>query len=119
MTQYAKLTVKSAPLSGEFGEQMARRYFGDEAVEEMPRYVRGEKKGKLKGRIGWKKVVEGGWVRTGPSGDWGHSGRVERRVNKVIAAVLYVPQWRERPEILEKWELDFGDGITDEDMAWI
>lgn len=104
MTNLAETQCNQAYLSGEFGESLARRYFGDELVDTMPRYVRGKRKGQLKGQIKWKKVTRGGWVRTGAYDvDHGPSGYVERRVNKIISAVLSIPQWREDDEVIAEW----------------
>lgn len=65
MTNYARFEERSARLADDFGLAMARRYFGD-MVDDLPRYVRGPRKGKLKGWIRWRKCAKGGWVRTGP-----------------------------------------------------
>lgn len=105
MSHYAEFSENQAWLSGDFGESMARRYFGDEIVDSIPRYVRGKRKGKLKGQITWEKVTRGGWVRTGPyCEDGGASGYVERRVGKIIEAVLSIPQWCDEPTFIAKWE---------------
>jgi len=63
---YAKTETKTASLAGEFGESFARRIFGDEAVDSLPRITRGPRKGKIKGYMGWKKCVVGGWFKTAP-----------------------------------------------------
>lgn len=63
---FAQTELKTAKLSQDFGESFARRIFGDETVDSLPRFVRGPRKGKLKGFIGWKKCVKGGWFKTGP-----------------------------------------------------
>lgn len=104
MTHLAQFKAGHAYISGEFGESMARRYFGDEVVDSMPRYVRGKRKGLLKGQIRWEKVTRGGWVRTGAYDvDHGPSGYVERRVSKIISAELLIPQWREDDEVIAEW----------------
>jgi len=63
---YAVTETKTASLSQEFGEGFARRIFGDEAVDALPRFTRGPRKGKIKGLIGWKKCTRGGWFKTAP-----------------------------------------------------
>jgi hypothetical protein len=63
MTNYAIIEQKSARLSGEFGFSYASRLFGEDVIAQLPRYVRGPKKGQVKGYIVWEKVVRGGWVR--------------------------------------------------------
>lgn len=59
---FAKITVQDAWLSGEFGESYARKVFGNEVVDALPRYVRGKRAGKIKGKITWRKVEKGGWL---------------------------------------------------------
>ena len=104
MTNYADIQTREAWLSSDFGEQMARRYFGDEAVDSMPRYVRGKRKGLLKGQIQWRKVESGGWVsdKSATNG----RGYVENRRGKIIAAELVMPQWGEARTILLSWKSD-------------
>jgi hypothetical protein len=63
---YAVVTVQSAWLSTDFGESYARKIFGDEFVDQLPRYVRGKRKGLIKGKIEWLRVESGGWYRKGP-----------------------------------------------------
>ena len=92
---YAVIEERSAWLSTEFGETLARKYFGDKVVDDMPRYVRGKRKGQIKGKMTWLKVESGGWVRTiysdvfGDIDGWG----VERRRGKIIRATITIPQW--------------------------
>lgn len=62
MTNYAKFETKWAMLSSEFGERVAREWFGDELVDSLPKYVHGKYKGKPKGIYEWVKCIEGGWV---------------------------------------------------------
>lgn len=62
MTQVAKFKKNVAPIASEFGENLARKWFGDDAVDALPIYVKGEKKGQKKGWLTWEKCIEGGWV---------------------------------------------------------
>lgn len=62
MTNYAQIDSRSAYLSTDFGEEIARKWFGDESVDSLPRYTRGPRKGKIKGAVTWSKVIRGGWV---------------------------------------------------------
>lgn len=90
MTNYAQIDSRSAYLSTEFGEEIARKWFGDESVDALPRYTRGPRKGKIKGAVTWSKVVRGGWVRTAretASGD--ASGYVENRVGHIFERKLH------------------------------
>lgn len=92
---YAVIEERLAWLSTEFGETLARKYFGDKVVDELPRYVRGKRKGQIKGQFNWLKVESGGWVRGvcsdvfGDIDGWG----VERRKGKIIRAMLTMPNW--------------------------
>jgi hypothetical protein len=64
--QYAQVQEKWAALSEEpFGVELAQMYFTDEQIKSFGVYTRGIRKGKLRGRIMWQKVVVGGWYKTG------------------------------------------------------
>lgn len=71
MTNYAKIKTKTAYLSNDFGESYARYLFGDKIINTLPRYIKGQRKGLLKGKLIWKKCTKGGWVKTGPYHDGG------------------------------------------------
>ena len=103
---YAYIEERSAWLSSEFGEKMARHYFGDQVIDELPRYVRGKRKGQIKGKLCWLKVERGGWVHGFHSPVFGHvEGKyVERRKGSVIAARLIMPVWGGHDELLHTWE---------------
>lgn len=79
MTNYAQIETKTCRIETEFGEDLARKWFGNEIVDSLPRFVRGPKKGKIKGFLSWQKIVKGGWVR-GYQGE----GYVETRVGWTI-----------------------------------
>ena len=81
MTNYAQIDNRDAYLSTDFGEEIARKWFGDESVDALPRYVRGPRKGKIKGAVTWTKVLRGGWVRGG--------GYVESRVGHIFERKLH------------------------------
>jgi hypothetical protein len=100
MTVRASIITRNAWLGKEFAENFARRLFGDEIVNELPRYVRGKNVGKFKVELEWIKVESGGWVSDGPGEG---NGRVERRVGQVIAARLI--------------RREFGTGHIDEIFA--
>lgn len=90
MTNYAQIQSSSAYLSTEFGEQLARKWFGDESVDSLPRFTRGSRKGRIKGVITWSKVVRGGWVRgdrATANGD--ATGYVETRVGHIFDRKLH------------------------------
>ena len=62
---YANYDQKEAFISSDFGETLARKWFGDEVVDSLPLIKRGKRKGLRKGKIVWMKTVKGGWVKTG------------------------------------------------------
>lgn len=103
----AEIIERKAFLFSSFGEEMARRYFGAELVESMPRYVKGKNKGKLKGYIVWHKVERGGWHH-----NFGQ-GYAERRVGKVVLVELCNSEWGADTEtVYAKWDwhrLDMND----------
>lgn len=93
----AHIETKKTYLSSEFGESYARKIFGDDLINQLPRITRGERKGKLKGYIVWDKVIAGGmtfkkYVRNG-----GYSNESERyletRKNSVIYAAIWLPEY--------------------------
>lgn len=89
MTQHAKFETRSAWLGHEFGENYARRLFGDAVVDALPRYSRGKSVGKFKAEVAWVKCIEGGWISEGRDAMRDEAiGRVERRAGKVVLAVL-------------------------------
>jgi len=101
MTHRATIENRDGYLSSGFIERMARRYLGDGVVDDLPRYVRGTRKGQLKGRLEWQKVEKGGWVRVyGEAGN----GYVERRVNQVIKVELTLPEWGKEPVKVATWD---------------
>jgi ssDNA-binding Zn-finger/Zn-ribbon topoisomerase 1 len=59
--QAARIETKAAEIASDFGGGLALRWFGQEIVDSLPRYVRGAKAGKPKGWIVWDKVAVGGW----------------------------------------------------------
>ena len=94
-------------MSDDFIENLARRYLGDEVVDSLPRYVKGKRKGKLKGRLEWVKVTKQGWSRTGGRTDDGYAtGFVELRLGKVIKVDLVMPVWGKYPEAIATWDWD-------------
>lgn len=110
---FAKIEIKEAWLSTEFGESYARRVFDDDGfvqqtghceVDDMPRYVRGNRKGKLKGKIVWRKVTKGGWL----------SGYGIVKPGTTYAHGLWVEEWGGGGR-----ELKFGDDAYDSELATI
>lgn len=69
----AKFKRNVAPINSEFGEKLARKWFGDDVVDSLPEYVKGPKKGQKKGWLTWEKAISGGWVYKQLRGDGFHS----------------------------------------------
>lgn len=61
-TNYARTQVRSAPLYEPFGRGLAVRYFGQKAIDGLPKFQRGRHAGHPKGHLHWEKTVHGGWV---------------------------------------------------------
>ena len=110
MTVRAEIDYRNGYMSSEFIQNMARRYFGDDVVDALPRYVKGKRKGQLKGFLRWQKVSRGGWVKTGPYDHDGMraSGYVERRVGKVINVDLSIPVWGSEETLIATWDWELG-----------
>lgn len=90
MTNYAHIETRVSYLSTDFGEEIARKWFGDETVDSLPRYSRGPRKGKIKGAVSWSKVARGGWVSTGrETANGSYSGYVETRVGHIFNRMLH------------------------------
>ncbi len=62
MTVRAKISRHTAPLFSEFGLTYATKLFGQETIDDLPRYVRGPKKGQIKAWLVWQKAESGGWL---------------------------------------------------------
>ena len=61
MVQYARLEMKSADIATDFGLEWATKLFGQEVIDQLPRYVRGPKTGKIKAYVYWMNCTVGGW----------------------------------------------------------
>lgn len=108
MTNYAEIKTRSAWLWTDFGSSYASKVIPQDLLDELPRYVRGSKKGKIKDhKIVWEKVCRGGWVGIGRASNNG----VENRVGKVIRAQLVHSAWRKPDEVV-------ADFMLDENNAW-
>lgn len=89
--QHAVFERKVAWVGGEFGEQYARKKFGNAIVDALPVKKRGKYKGRFNASIEWVKVTRPGWVPTNyrvcqqePA-----PGYVEVRKDTVVAVILY------------------------------
>jgi len=114
-TRYrAEFITEMGYLSAPWAEKLAREKFGDKQIDALTRYVRGPRKGLLKGWLMIKRCTRGGWVKTG-SYDFAAMqgcGYVESRVGRVIEIKLERAgaTLRSGPEVLATWEL--GDEVT-------
>ena len=64
--QAAKFEIKRAALSGDFGRDLASKWFNrtpESLVEQFGAYKSGPRKGLCRGYVVWLKIHEGGWVR--------------------------------------------------------
>lgn len=103
MTNYAEIVTRSAWLWTEFGADYAERVIPEKIMSDLPRYVRGKKKGKIKDhKIVWDKVERGGWVGIGRASNNG----VENRVGKVIRVRLVHSSWGRPEEVVVEYEPD-------------
>jgi hypothetical protein len=119
MTTRTTIASRSAWLGKDFGEQLARRYFGDETIDQLPRYVRGKNAGKLKAEIEWIKVENGGWVRTSAATANGEAGGfVENRSGTVVAARLVQREWGTNEIVAKYAEWSSGDS-RDQHHIWL
>ena len=104
---YAEYYFRHGWMSNDFIENLARRYFGDEVVDSLPRYAKGKRKGQFKGLLQWSKVAKQGWCRTGGRTDDGYAtGFVELRLDKIVSVELVMPVWGKYPEVIATWDWD-------------
>jgi hypothetical protein len=89
--QHAVFERKIAWVGGEFGEQYARKKFGDAIVDALPVKKRGKYKGRFNASIEWIKITRPGWVPTNYRvfQDEPAPGYVETRKDSVVAVILY------------------------------
>ena len=89
--QHAVFERRTAWVGGEFGEQYARKKFGDVVVDSLPLKKRGKYKGRFNASIEWIKVTRPGWVPSGYSLEESApaAGYVETRSDQVVAVILY------------------------------
>lgn len=75
---------RAAWLSSDYGDIMARRYFGDEVIDAMPVHLHGRRSGKRKGRIIWR----------------GHTGST----GQVVWAQIEIPMPHSAPVICDTYK---------------
>ena len=59
----AILEKNAAPLYSVFGLEYATRVFGQETIDSLSRYTKGDHAGKVRGWIRWRRCTSGGWLR--------------------------------------------------------
>jgi len=101
MSRAAVFEVRNAFLWTDFGIEFALRHFTQEQIDQLPKFVRGPKKGKVKGCITWVKCIEGGFVYSSPCFKVVPERYVENRRGKTIAYVLCTDEYREESKIVE------------------
>lgn len=94
---YAQIETKKTYLSSDFGESYARKIFGDDLINQLPRITRGERNGKLKGYIIWDKVISGGttfkkYIRDGKYINESEK-YLETRKNSVVYVAIWLPEY--------------------------
>jgi len=89
----AQIETKKTYLSSDFGESYARKIFGDDLINQLPRITRGERKGKLKGYIVWDKVISGGMTSKKYVRNGGYSYEPEKYLEVRKNSVIYVAIW--------------------------
>ena len=98
MANFAEFSTKSAFLFTDFGVSYAERICGSDLLNDLPRYVRGAKAGKIKDyKIVWTKVERGGWVPP---------QMLEKRTGKVIEAKLVYSPFRGKERIVAEFLLN-------------
>tara|TARA_R110000764_G_C10697210_1_gene344722 strand:- start:86 stop:451 length:366 start_codon:yes stop_codon:yes gene_type:complete len=85
----ATYEVKKAYLSSDFGYDIAVKWFGQEAIDNLPKYTKGKYEGKPMGLVSWCKCVKGGYHPY----FFAYTGRIETRKNCVIGKALYQTNW--------------------------
>ena len=104
MANHAEITTRDAWLFSDFGAEYAAKVFPAEMIQALPRYMRGEKAGKIKNHlIEWDKDERGGWVAGGQ--------RVENRVGKVIRARLVKKDWGQPSQVIAEFTKDNGNWV--------
>lgn len=94
MNHYAQFDIKTAPLYTDFGYKMAIKWFGEEQVAKLPKFVKGKHAGKPKGLYVWKKCTRGGWVSVSrETANSDAEGYVEKRVGWTIERQLCTMEW--------------------------
>ena len=85
MRQAAEYETKTAYLCYDFGYDLAVKWFGQEAVDALPK----NKAGKTQGSITWNKCIRGGYHPY----LYSVSGRIEKRKGSIVGKDLFKTDW--------------------------
>lgn len=118
MSHRAQTETKTAYLSDDFGRDYAMRTFGltlPEIEAIVGRYTKGQRKGRLRGALRWRKCIRGGWYATGPSAACGErtAGHVKRPGDKWDFAIVDPWKLAANGEPVKLWT------TTHKEWGWI
>jgi len=85
----AEYKVRKSYLSDDFGYELAVKCFGQEAVDNLPKYTKGKHEGKPMGLVKWIKVEKGGYDPV----FYSNSGRLETRKGWILGKALLKTEW--------------------------
>ena len=85
----AEYKVNKSYLSDDFGYSIAIKWFGQDAIDALPKYTKGKHEGKPMGLVKWIKVIKGGYDPQ----YYSNSGRIETRKGCVIGKALLKTTW--------------------------
>lgn len=89
MANAAEYKVNKSYLSDQFGYDLAVKWFGQEAVDALPKYTKGKHEGKPMGLVSWIKVIKGGYDPI----FYSNSGRLETRKGWILGKALLKTEW--------------------------
>ena len=85
----AEYKVSKSYLSDDFGYSIAIKWFGQDAIDSLPKYTKGKHEGKPMGLVAWIKVIKGGYDPQ----FYSNSGAIETRKGCVIGKALLKTTW--------------------------
>ena len=80
----AEYKIRKSYLSDDFGYELAVKWFGQEVVDDLPKYTKGKHEGKPMGLVKWIKVEKGGYDPM----HYSTSGRLETRKGFILGKAL-------------------------------
>tara|TARA_R110000851_G_C12933024_1_gene551478 strand:- start:254 stop:640 length:387 start_codon:yes stop_codon:yes gene_type:complete len=85
----AEYKIRKSFLSDDFGYELAVKWFGQEVVDDLPKYTKGKHEGKPMGLVKWIKVEKGGYDPM----HYSTSGRLETRKGFILGKALLKTSW--------------------------